>query len=278
MSALLRVRDLKVVYRGSRGAVAAVEGASLSVGPGEVVALVGESGSGKSTLAHAVLGILPAGARIEGGSVGFGGTDLTALGEPAWRTVRGRSIALVPQDAGVSLNPVARVGAQVAEVLRVHGLADRSAAPSRAVELLERAGLPDAALRARQYPHELSGGMRQRVLIAIALAGDPRLIVADEPTSALDTTVQHRILDHLDGLARESGTAVLLITHDLAVARDRADRVAMMAGGRVVEEGPARRLLASPEHPYTRALVADAPALSGLGLRTAERPPAPDPP
>ena len=262
---LLQVEDLHVSY----GAVRAVRGVSLAVAPGEVVAIVGESGSGKSTLAHAVAGLLPGTGRIDAGRVTLGEQELTGLSERAWRTVRGRRIGLVPQDPGVSLNPVQRVGAQAGEVLTVHGLADRRSASARAVELLAEAGLPDATARARQYPHELSGGMRQRVLIAIAIAARPQLLVADEPTSALDATVQRHILDRLDELVRASGTAVLLITHDLGVAADRADRIVVMQGGRVVEEGPVREVLAAPRDPYTRQLLDSAP---GLRRTVPERP------
>jgi peptide/nickel transport system ATP-binding protein len=259
VSALLQVQGLRVDYRTAAGPLPALDGVDLAVDPGEVVAVVGESGSGKSTLAHAVVGLLPANGRVTAGRVVLAGEDVTGLPEKAMRRVRGRRVGLVPQDPTVSLNPVQRVGEQVAEVLRVHGLADRRAARLRAVDLLERAGLPEPAVRARQHPHELSGGMRQRVLIAIAIAADPALIIADEPTSALDATVQRRILDHLEGLIRGSGTGMLLVTHDLGVAADRADRLVVMSGGRVVETGRTADVLDAPRETYTRTLVRAAP-------------------
>ncbi|MGW1512423.1 dipeptide ABC transporter ATP-binding protein [Streptomyces sp. NPDC002394] len=258
---LLEVRGLRIGYRTASGTRIAVDGLDLRAEAGEITAVVGESGSGKSSGVHALVGLLPAGGVVLGGSVRLQGEELTGLGEREWREVRGRRVGLIPQDPGVSLDPVKPVGAQVAEVLRVHGLATRRDAPARAVDLLAEAGLPDPAQRARQYPHELSGGMRQRVLIAVATAARPRLLIADEPTSALDVTVQRRLLDHLQEVVTTTGTAMLLVTHDLAVVADRARHVVVMSQGRVVEAGPAGRVLADPRHPYTRKLLADAPTL-----------------
>ncbi|KAB2364639.1 ABC transporter ATP-binding protein [Actinomadura montaniterrae] len=273
---LLEVAGLSVSYLTRTERVRAVRGADLDVRPGEIVALVGESGSGKSTTAHAVLRLLAPNASLDAGTVRFAGRDLAALSERELRTVRGARIGLVPQDPGVALNPVKRIGEQVAEVLRLHGLATRRTAPAAAVEALERAGMPEPAVRARQYPHELSGGMRQRALIAVAIAAGPQLIVADEPTSALDVTVQRRILDHLQHLTEELGTAVLLVTHDLGVAADRAARIAVMSQGRVVESGPARRIIEDPQDAYTRRLLDSAPSLTAVRARP--RPTAPPEP
>lgn len=265
---LLEIRGLSVSYRTRGDTVSAVRGVDLDVWPGQVTAVVGESGSGKSTTAHAVTRLLAANGTIDAGTVRFGRHDLAALSEAELRTVRGKQIALVPQDPTVSLNPVKRIGEQVAEVLRIHGLATRRGAAAQAVAVLDQAGLPDAAVRARQYPHELSGGMRQRALIAIAIAAKPRLIIADEPTSALDVTVQRVILDHLQRLTEESGTAILLVTHDLGVAADRAQRLVVMSQGKVVEAGETRVVLADPQHDYTRRLLASAPSLTTARPRT----------
>jgi peptide/nickel transport system ATP-binding protein len=248
---VLDVRGLSVAY----GRSVAVRGVDLVVGRGEVVAVVGESGSGKSTLAQALLGLLPPSGRITAGRVLLGGRDTVGLSERELRRLRGPVAALVPQDPAASLDPVVRVGDQVAEALAVHGLAGRRQARRRAVRLLAEAGLSEAERLARAYPHELSGGQRQRVLIAAALACRPRLLIADEPTSALDTTVQRRVLDRLGRLVSEHRTAVLFITHDLAIAADRADRIAVMSAGRVVECGPVGQILGRPQHPRTQQLL-----------------------
>ena len=254
---LLRISGLAVDYRVRRGVVAAVRDVDLELRAGETLALVGESGSGKSTTAHAVAGLLPDSALITAGQIRFDGTDLVRLGERSRRALRGVDIGLIPQDPTVSLNPVQRIGDQIAEVFTIHGIADRRAAKALARDALVAAGLD--ADRADQYPHELSGGMRQRVLIAIAVAARPRLVIADEPTSALDVTVQRRILDHIDALTAESGAAVLLITHDLGIAAERADRIAVMSNGVVVEHGATERVFHHPEHPYTGELLASIP-------------------
>ncbi|MEV6100941.1 ABC transporter ATP-binding protein [Nocardia sp. NPDC051981] len=257
---LLSIEGLQVEYRGSTGTTAAVRGVSLEVRRGETVALVGESGSGKSTLAHAVIGLLNGG-RITAGAIGFAGERLEHASQRALQRIRGARIGLVPQDPGTSLNPVLRIGDQVGEVLRIHGRADRRTARHEAVRILEQAGLDRPEVRAGQYPQDLSGGQRQRVLIGIALACGPELVIADEPTSALDVTVQRRILDHLAQRTAESGTAVLLITHDLAVAAERADRIAVMQNGLIIETGTAAEVLGNPQHEYTKRLIAAAPTL-----------------
>jgi len=267
---LLVIDGLSVSYRprDGRAPIPALSGVSLDVAPGEVVALVGESGSGKSTLAHAVLGALPANASVTSGSVQLGPLRLDRLGERAYNRIRGRRISFVPQDPMVGLNPLHRIGRQVAEPLRIHGLAGRQEARNRATELLERVGIDQPEARLDQYPHQLSGGMRQRVLIATALAAKPQLLIADEPTTALDVTVQKRVLDDIGELTRTDGVAVLMITHDLAVAGDRADRIVVLKDGEVVETGPAATVLRDPQHPYTRLLLDSAPSLSAPRVRT----------
>ncbi|WP_322410144.1 ABC transporter ATP-binding protein [Microbacterium invictum] len=264
---LLQVRDMAVEFRTVDGTVHAVEGVDLDLAAGETLAIVGESGSGKSTTAMAVIGLLPGNGRVTQGSILFEGENLVGAPESVMRQVRGRSIGLVPQDPMSNLNPVAKIGTQVAETLLAHGLATRKDVDRRVVETLEAAGLPDAAARAKQYPHEFSGGMRQRALIAIGLACNPKLLIADEPTSALDVTVQKTILDQLDRMTSDTGTSVMLITHDLGLAAERASRVVVMHRGRIVEQGPARQILEDPQQPYTQALVKAAPSVAAVRLR-----------
>ncbi|OBH83525.1 dipeptide ABC transporter ATP-binding protein [Mycobacterium scrofulaceum] len=259
---LLAVEGLKVSF----GDHAAVRGVDFTVLPGHTVAVVGESGSGKSTTAAAILGLLPPGGRITAGRIVFDGSDITGADRRALRAIRGREIGYVPQDPMSNLNPVWKVSFQVSEALRANTSDGRTR--RRAIELLGQAGMPDPAKQAARYPHQLSGGMCQRALIAIGLAGRPRLLIADEPTSALDVTVQRQVLDHLQGLTAELGTALLLITHDLALAAERAESVVVMRDGVVVESGAARSILRDPKHEYTRRLVAAAPSLT---VRSATR-------
>ena len=301
---LLEISDLEVAFRSSTGLVPAVRKANLTLYPGQSVAIVGESGSGKSTLAHAVIGLLPGTGRVTGGTIRFQGRDITHLGTQELTSLRGSSIGLVPQDPMSNLNPVWSIGFQVREALRANGLAgvadDRLAhlmaehaehagrtghadgaqkaatstggridVDEQVALLLEQAGLPEASRRAKQYPHEFSGGMRQRALIAIGLAARPDLLIADEPTSALDVTVQRRILDHLQTLVRELGTAMLFITHDLGLAAERAEHIVVMHRGRVVESGPSLEVLQDPRHPYTQRLVKAAPSLASRRIESA---------
>ncbi|MFE9201290.1 dipeptide ABC transporter ATP-binding protein [Micromonospora sp. NPDC007230] len=268
---LLEVRGLTVSYRTHNQAHRAVNGISFSVEPGQVLAIVGESGSGKSTTAHAIIGLLPANGSVDTGQILLNGTDIAGWSAKRLESVRGAQVGLIPQDPTSSLNPVRTIGAQVGEVLRIHRHGDRRTISRRVVELLTRVGLPDPELRARQYPHELSGGMRQRVLIAIAIAMQPQLIIADEPTSALDVTVQRRILDLIDDLRAEFGTAVLLVTHDLGVAAERSNRLVVMRHGRIEEQGETHAVLAHPEAEYTRQLLRDAPSLTPRPFRSPAR-------
>ena len=267
---LLEIRDLEVSFKTAEGVVHAVRGADITVYPGQSVAIVGESGSGKSTTAHAVIDLLPGTGKVTGGSIMFDGRELVGLPRAEIEAMRGKDIGLVPQDPMSNLNPVWRIGTQIEEALKANGFeGGKRERKERVTGLLQEAGLPDAERRARQYPHEFSGGMRQRSLIAIGLASRPKLLIADEPTSALDVTVQRQILDHLEVLTQELGTAVLFITHDLGLAAERAEHLVVMFKGRVVESGPARQILADPQHPYTRRLVASAPSLASRRIQVA---------
>ncbi|MGA1832489.1 dipeptide ABC transporter ATP-binding protein [Rhizobium wenxiniae] len=264
---VLDVRDLNISYSQGDERPTVVHGVSFTVEPGEVVALVGESGSGKTSTAQAVIGLLAENGRVESGSILLNGEDISRWSARRLRSIRGAVVSLVPQDPGSSLNPVLTIGAQVREILEIHGRLDRRTADRKVIELLANVGLSQPELRIRQYPHELSGGMKQRVLIAIAIALRPALIIADEPTSALDVTVQRRILDLIDDLRREHGTSVLLVTHDLGVAADRSDRIIVLQGGHIQEQGKTADVLASPQSAYTRKLLSDAPSLAAAKPR-----------
>ncbi|MCD5343129.1 ABC transporter ATP-binding protein [Arthrobacter sp. AK04] len=264
---LLEIRDLAITFNTSNGDVNAVRNAHLTIMPGETVAIVGESGSGKSTTALAAIGLLPANGRVSGGQILLDGEDISHAPEKRMIELRGNTIGMVPQDPMSNLNPVWKIGYQVKETLRANG---RPSGPEDIAKVLSEAGLPDAHRRAKQYPHEFSGGMRQRALIAIGLSCQPRLLIADEPTSALDVTVQRQILDHLEGMTSELGTAVLLITHDLGLAAERADKVVVMYRGQVVESGPSLELLQNPQHPYTKRLVESAPSLASRRIQVAK--------
>lgn len=259
---LLELKDLNITFSSSGGDVHAVRGANLEVYPGETVAIVGESGSGKSTTAMSVIGLLPKNGKIEGGSIVFNGEDLTKASEKRFQQIRGAEIGLVPQDPMSNLNPVWKIGTQVTESLKANNALDGADKDEKVAQLLTEAGLPDAAKKAKQYPHEFSGGMRQRALIGIGLAARPQLLIADEPTSALDVTVQRKILDHLARLTEELGTAVLLVTHDLGLAAERAEHLVVMHRGRIVESGPSQEILQDPQHPYTQRLVQAAPSIN----------------
>jgi peptide/nickel transport system ATP-binding protein len=265
---VLELRDLTVTLSTDRGPLRPVDGVSFAVKPGRTLAVVGESGCGKSVTALSIMGLLPQGAKL-GGSIRFDGRELTTLDADDWRLKRGREMAMIFQEPMTSLNPAFTAGEQVAEALRLHQNLGAAAAMDRAVEMLARVRIPDAARRAKQYPHQLSGGMRQRVMIAMALACRPRLLIADEPTTALDVTVQAQILSLIDELKAETGTAVVLITHDLGVVADHADDVVVMYAGRVAEQAPASGLFAVPQHPYTIGLLGAAPSLEGGAARLA---------
>ncbi|WP_292718363.1 ABC transporter ATP-binding protein [Microbacterium sp. 13-71-7] len=265
---LLRIRDLKVAFDTQSGSREVLHGVNLELFAGETLAIVGESGSGKSTTASAIVNLLPGTGHVTAGSITLDGQELTGLTEGQMEKIRGREIGYVPQDPMSNLNPVWSIGFQVKEAIRANGLASgRKEIEARAIEVLQQAGLADAAKRLHQYPHQFSGGMRQRALIGIGLAADPKLLIADEPTSALDVTVQRVILDHLASLTQEKGTSVLLITHDLGLAAERAEKIIVMQNGEIVEAGPSREILENPLHPYTKKLVAAAPSIASQRIQ-----------
>ncbi|UQV57207.1 ABC transporter ATP-binding protein [Corynebacterium pseudodiphtheriticum] len=260
--------DVKISFQSSTGVVEAVRGVSFDIYPGESVAIVGESGSGKSTTAMSILGLLPENGSVTGGSIIFDGQTINEMSEKQIQKIRGSKIGLVPQDPMSNLNPVWKIGTQVAESLKANNVVGKSEVKKRVNELLAEAGLPDPESRANQYPHEFSGGMRQRALIGIGLAANPRLLIADEPTSALDVTVQKKILDHLKTLTDQHGTALLFVTHDLGLAAERAEHLIVMHRGRIVEAGPSREILEDPHHPYTQRLVNAAPLMASQRTHT----------
>lgn len=259
---LLKINDLNIAWRQRGSNKRVVHDVSFELNTGEVLAIVGESGSGKTTLAQSIIGLLGENGIIESGEIQLNGQPISRWSERQLDGLRGASISLIPQDPGSALNPVKTIGQQVAEVLKLHTRIPKSLRDAQVVNLLEKVGLSHPAQRVNQYPHQLSGGMKQRVLIAMAIALKPLLIIADEPTSALDVTVQKRILDLLDNLRRESGTAVLFVTHDLALAAQRSDRIMVFRDGRIQESGPTAEVVLRPQSPYTRQLFTDAPGLS----------------
>ncbi|MDY7527050.1 ABC transporter ATP-binding protein [Cryobacterium sp. 10C2] len=270
-SPILEIRDLEVGFQTQHGVVPAVRGVNLTLYPGQTLAIVGESGSGKTTTAQAIINLLANTGKVTAGQILFEGRDLTTLKPKDMQDVRGRLIGYVPQDPMSNLNPVWNIGFQVEEAIRANGGAmSRKAAKLRTIEVLKEAGLSDAEDRLKQFPHQFSGGMRQRVLIGIGLSARPKLLIADEPTSALDVTVQRQILDHLATLTRDYGTSVLFITHDLGLAAERAEQLVVMYKGKVVESGPSQEILANPQHPYTQRLVAAAPSLASRRIQSAK--------
>lgn len=259
---LLRVNDLAVAFATARGDAFAVEGVSFSLARGETLCLVGESGCGKSATAMSVLRLIPSPpGKIAGGEVLFGGFDLTRLSEKELQKIRGNRIGMVFQEPMTALNPVFRIGDQIAEPLRLHRRLDKKGALAVAGDLLDAVGIPDPRKRLFDFPHQLSGGMRQRVMVAMAIACEPEIVIADEPTTALDVTIQGQVLDLITSLTRDAGKGLLLITHDLGVVFDTADRVAVMYAGKIVEEARKDDLFTSPAHPYTRALMLSRPRL-----------------
>jgi len=259
--ALLTVEDLRVEFWTSRGTIYAVNGISFDIAPGETLGIVGESGCGKSVTALALLGILPRAGRVRTGSAVFGGRDLVQLSDRELRLIRGREIAMIFQDPMTSLNPVLTIGRQIREALETHFDMSRDEVRERSIELLDRVGIPSARARVGDYPHQFSGGMRQRAMIAMALACKPKLLIADEPTTALDVTIQAQILNLLRDLVAEEDAALILITHDLGVVAGMCERVNVMYAGMFMETGSARQLFAKPRHPYTLGLLQSIPRL-----------------
>jgi len=262
---LLSISDLHTCFSGPHGITRAVNGVSLSIDTGCTVALVGESGSGKSMTALSVLRLVPPPGQVTSGSISLGDTDLLALSDNEMRAIRGSRISMVFQEPMTSLNPVLRIGDQVSEPFILHRKLSRSDATERSIELLHQVGIPSAGDRMRDYPHQLSGGMRQRIMIAMALACNPALLIADEPTTALDVTIQAQILELIDSFRQSSKMGILLITHDLGIVAERSDHTYVMYAGRVVEEAPTRELFDNPQHPYTLALLASLPQNSEPG-------------
>jgi oligopeptide/dipeptide ABC transporter ATP-binding protein len=258
---LLSVEELRVEFWTRRGTVYAVNGVSFDIAPGETLGIVGESGCGKSVTSLAILGILPRAGRVTGGRAVFEGEDLIGRPDRELRRIRGKEIAMIFQDPMTSLNPVLTVGRQIRESIETHFDLDRKVADKRVVELLDQVGIPEAKRRANDYPHQFSGGMRQRAMIAMALACEPKLLIADEPTTALDVTIQAQILDLLRALVAERDTALVMITHDLGVVAGMCERVHVMYGGMVMETGPAEDVFRSPRHPYTLGLLQSVPRL-----------------
>jgi peptide/nickel transport system ATP-binding protein len=269
---LLTVHDLRTHFDTRQGVVKAVDGVSMEVRSGEILGLVGESGSGKSITGFSILGLLDAPGRIAGGSIRFKGEELVGATPDRLRSLRGREIAMVFQDPMMTLNPVLRIDTQIIEAIRVHENVSRQAARARAVEALRQVGIPSPEERLKAYPHQFSGGMRQRVAIAIALLHRPALVIADEPTTALDVTIQAQIIYEMQKLCTESGTALIWITHDLAIVDSLADRVCVMYAGRIVESGPVRDIIRAPAHPYTRGLLDSVPSSNRRGERLAQIP------
>ena len=260
---LLSIEGLRIGFPSLEGIVLAANDARLTVGPGEVLGLVGESGSGKSVTCRAIVGMVPHPGAVLGGRIDYAGRNVLEFSRAEMRELRAREIAMIFQDPASALNPVFTIGHQISEVLRLNAGLGRAAARARSIELLERVGIPAPGRRMSAFPHEMSGGMRQRVMIAMALAGEPRLLLADEPTTALDVTIQDQVLQLLEDLRRERNMSMILVSHDMGVIGTAADRVAVMYAGRIVEVAPTEVLFSSPDHPYTRALIDAMPQLLG---------------